>query len=122
MLKSLNVNRADQESVRIARGIWKKFRTAEDRRQAVDVLTEIFQDEATSWQQQLFPDSEPTEVTVAVEFDQPVADEDLGQYRLDQRIELPIFFDRPEITPAHDSFAPPVDPHKADSAAEGVRL
>ena len=114
ILQGLNYNRTYTEGVDVSRVIWNAFSTRKSQQQALEVLREIFGDEAAAWQQRLgvFPGSHgPPDVAVAMET-APKSEDDTAGPR----------FDGPVDFQARDLSAPQVDPDAPDSAAEGVTL
>ncbi|MFK7777956.1 MAG: rhomboid family intramembrane serine protease [Gimesia sp.] len=101
ILNSLNKNRSYDKGVKIARLIWKQFRSDQQKEKAVKIAVDIFGGESDAWFERL----------------------DLNQATIAQA-DVPLRQTEQQTTPIKPGnlFAPPVDPESPHSAVEGITL
>ena len=109
VLEGLSYNRSDEKSVELSREIWSKLQTPAEKRTALKILGEVFQDEELIWQKRLG----------FLASNQEVAEQEQPKDSKTTNTGLPLS-NFPSDLEEQDLSAPAVDPKSPESAVEGV--
>lgn len=122
ILRGLDYNRSDDSGVKVARKIWRKFRTPDERWQALQTLESLFGENNRDWlfRLEILPNKRfPPSLPIALDLGLPTP----GAYTLNDAAErdLARLFST-QGAEIHDLTAPEIEPDRTDSAVEGVSL
>jgi rhomboid protease GluP len=113
IMNGLRHNRSYGEGLEFSKQIWRALRTAPERKQALETLADIFQNEALAWQERL---------GISADDLAPSDDFAFDDFEFAPNIGLPAIGGDTGALRFRTLTAPPVDPNAPDSALEGVSM